>query len=182
MPLDVPGFGAVDIDIGYGGAFYAFLPAARLGLDVRDSPVRDLVDAADAVSRAIMAACPPAHPEEPDLSFLYGTILTDGGDGRDVPSRNICVFADRQVDRSPTGSGVTARVAIACARRDLGIGDEARFESVTGAVFRGRAAAPAKVGDIDAVSVAVSGRAHYTGTARFTVEPDDPLAGGFLLR
>lgn len=182
MPLDVPGFGAVDIDIGYGGAFYAFLPAARLGMDVRDSPVRDLVDAADAVSRAIKAACPPAHPEEPDLSFLYGTILTDGGDGRDVPSRNICVFADRQVDRSPTGSGVTARVAIACARRDLGIGDEVRFESVTGAVFRGRAAAPAKVGDIDAVSVAVSGRAHYTGTARFTVEPDDPLAGGFLLR
>ena len=180
--IDVPSFGNVVLDIGYGGAFYAILPASRLGLDIRRSPVRDLVDAADAVTRAATSQSPPSHPDEPDLGFLYGTILTDDETGASQPSRNICVFADRQVDRSPTGSGVTARVAMAYARGEIGMGDSACFESVTGAQFVGYPVAACAVGDHAAVTVAVSGRAHYSGTARFTFEPDDPLASGFLLR
>jgi trans-L-3-hydroxyproline dehydratase len=142
-----------------------------------------LVDAAAAVTEAAKAQLPLHHPDDPDLAFLYGTILTDGADAYGpAPTANICVFAAREVDRSPTGSGVTARIAVQHARGLIGLGQERLFESVTGARFTGRALRRTRVGPFDAVTVEVGGRAHYTGNARFTLEPDDPLGGGFLLR
>ncbi|GAB4179253.1 MAG: proline racemase family protein [Thalassobaculales bacterium] len=174
LVVEVPGFGPVPLDIGFGGAFYAILPAARLGLSL-DDPVARLTDAAAAVTEAARAV-PLHHPGEPELAFLYGTILTDGGDGLTAPSRNVCVFAEREVDRSPTGSGVTARMALAAARgQAAGL---RRFASLTGAVFTGEIAESLS----GAVRVRVAGKAHYTGSARFTAEADDRLAGGFLLR
>ena len=185
--VQVPGHGEISVDVGYGGAFYALAPASAFGLDVRQSPVRDLVDAADAVSQAVKQQVPLTHPGDADLAFLYGTILTDGADAYGEtptapPTANICVFAGRQVDRSPTGSGVTARIAIMRAKGQIEMGQTRRFESITGSVFSGRAVAESRLGDFDAVTVEVGGRAHFTGSARFTVEPDDMLAGGFLLR
>jgi trans-L-3-hydroxyproline dehydratase len=180
--VEVPGHGRLALDIGYGGAFYAILPAQRVGLDLRQAPIAAVVEAASRISAAVAAEAEIAHPDDPDLGFLYGTILTDGGDGRTQASRNVCVFADRQVDRSPTGSGVTARVAIAAARGELGEGEIRRFESVTGAVFTGRWVRAAKAGPHRAVIAEVGGMAHYAGTARFTCEDDDPLGAGFLLR
>jgi trans-L-3-hydroxyproline dehydratase len=181
-PVEVSGHGRAAVDVGYGGAFYALAPAARFGLDVRGSRVRDLVDAAAAVTGAARKQIRLEHPDAADLAFLYGTILTDGGDGAGAPTANICVFADREVDRSPTGSGVIARLAVQHARGQVRPGEERRFESVTGAVFTGRVLRTARAGDRQAVVVEVGGRAHYTGTARFTLEPGDPLGEGFLLR
>jgi trans-L-3-hydroxyproline dehydratase len=178
----VAGVGEVTLDIGYGGAFYAILPAAEVGLDVRRSSVRELTDAAARVTEAAKEQIQLSHPDDPDLAFLYGTILTDGGDGADRPSANLCVFADREVDRSPTGSGVTARMALQHAKGEVALGVERRFESVTGAIFTGRAVRELRAGDRAAVTVEVGGRAHYTGRCTFTVEPDDPLGAGFLLR
>ena len=180
--VELPGHGRVELDIGYGGAFYALVPAAVFDLDVGRSPVGALTEAAAAVTEAVKAQVPLAHPDDPDLAFLYGTILTDGTDGAAAPSANICVFAERQVDRSPTGSGVTARIAVQHARGRVALGEERRFAGVTGAVFTGRALREAGVGPRRAVIVEVGGRAYYTGTARFTAEADDPLADGFLLR
>jgi trans-L-3-hydroxyproline dehydratase len=174
-------WGPLELDVAYGGAFYAFLAADQVGLDVLRSPTRDLIDAGEAITRATAAAIALDHPDEPDLAYLYGTILTDGGDGRTAPSANVCIFAGRQVDRSPTGSGVTARIALAHAAGGLAIGETRRFASVTGAEFTGRVARVTRAGRFPAVTVEVSGRAHYAGTARFTAEPDDPLADGFLL-
>src|SRR5471032_2352568 len=95
--VEVPGLGAISLDIGYGGAYYAFLPAARFNLDVRRSATRDLVDAADSVSRAVKAQIKLDHPDDADLAFLYGTILTDGRDAFSAePTANICVFAERE--------------------------------------------------------------------------------------
>lgn len=175
-------WGPVTVDIAYGGAFYAFLPADSIGLDLRASPMRAIVDAGEEISRAVSAAMPIDHPAEPDLAFLYGTILTDGGDGASTPSRNVCIFAGRQIDRSPTGSGVTARMALQLARRQARMGEERRFESCTGAIFTGRLlreAAP--VGPRRAVIVEVGGTAHQTGEARFRFDDDDPLREGFTL-
>ncbi len=182
--IDVAGLGRVKVDIGYGGAFYAFLPAAAFGLDVRRSRTRDLVEAADRVTAAAKQQVPLAHPDDPDLAFLYGTILTDGGEGRSesAPTANICVFAASEVDRSPTGSGVTARIALMAARNAVAPGEIRHFESVTGSLFTGRAVESLQAGGFPAVRVEVSGRAHYTGTSVFTLEPEDPLAGGFLLK
>jgi trans-L-3-hydroxyproline dehydratase len=182
--VDVPGIGKVMLDIGYGGAFYAFLSAARFGLDVRASAARDLVDAADRVTKAVQAQVKLDHPDSPDLAFLYGTILTDGRSGvtQDGPSANICVFAEREVDRSPTGSGVTARIALAVARDPALISADFAFESITGSSFTGRVAEQTTAGRFAAIRAEVAGRSYYTGRSIFTLDPDDPLSGGFLLK
>ena len=176
-------WGPVTVDIAYGGAFYAFLSADSIGLDLQSSPMRAIVDAGEEIALAVAKAVPIVHADEPDLAFLYGTILTDGGSGADgKPSRNVCIFAGRQVDRSPTGSGVTARMALQMARREAKAGEERLFESCTGAVFSGRVvreAAP--VGGRKAVIVEVAGRAHQTGEARFRFDGEDPLKEGFTL-
>jgi proline racemase len=181
--IELPGFGALAVDIGYGGAFYAFVPAARFGLDVRRSPVRDLVDAAAGVTQAAKAQIRLEHPDDADLAFLYGTILTDGADAfSPEPTANVCVFAEREVDRSPTGSGVTARIALQHARGLIALGQERRFESLTGAIFTGKALKETRAGRFPAVTVEVGGKAHYTGRATFTLEDDDEIGRGFLLK
>ena len=176
-------WGPVTLDIGYGGAFYAVLPAATLGLDLATSPVGRLVEAAMAVKEAAAAQIPLTHPDDPDLAFLYGTILTDCADpASGEPTANVCVFANGQVDRSPTGSGVTARLALMHRRGQVAAGAPRVFRSITGAEFEGRVIATTRAGPHPAVTVEVAGRAFYAGEARFRREPDDPLGGGFLLR
>ncbi len=176
-------WGPVTVDIAYGGAFYAFLAADTIGLDLRASPMRDIVDAGEEIARAAAQAIAIEHPDEPDIAFLYGTILTDGGDGANGrPSRNDCIFAGRQVDRSPTGSGVTARMALQRARREAQIGDERLFESCTGATFSGRLLRDAPpVGGRKSAIVEVGGRAYQTGESRFRFDDDDPFREGCTL-
>ncbi len=181
LEVDVEGYGSVSCDVAYGGAFYAVADAARFGLEVPGSPVRDLVTAANTLSAAVRERVELAHPDAGDLGYLYGSILTDGRDDEPV-SANVCVFADSQVDRSPTGSGVTARMALGHARRQVRPGEERVFESVTGSTMTGRIVAERAVGDVPAVTVDVSGRAYYTGEASFVIEPDDPFRYGFLVR
>lgn len=182
--VDVPGHGKVVVDVAYGGAFYAFVSAEKLGLDVCSAKTRDLVAAASAVTEAVKAQFKINHPDSEDLAFLYGTILTDGKDTyNEEPTTNICVFADEQVDRSPTGSGVTARIALQYHKGLLELNQTRAFKSsATGSVFTGKAVREAKCGDFKAVIVEVAGQAHYTGTASFIVEDDDPLRDGFLLK
>jgi trans-L-3-hydroxyproline dehydratase len=181
--LDLPSVGPVTFDIAYGGAFYALADAAQFGLEFGRSRVRDFQDAATALTEAVKAAIPLDHPDDADLAFLYGSILTDGRDGSGgVPTKNICVFADAQIDRSPTGSGVTARLAAMHARGEVQPGEARLFASIAGSHFTGSIATETKAGGYDAVTVRVSGRAHYTGRAEFAVEADDELGRGFLLR
>ncbi|XP_038263325.1 trans-3-hydroxy-L-proline dehydratase [Dermochelys coriacea] len=184
VTVDVPGHGKVVVDIGYGGAFYAFLSAERLGLDVCSSKTQDLVDAASAVTEAVKRQFKLHHPDNEELAFLYGTILTDGKDAfSDEPTTNICVFADAQVDRSPTGSGVTARIALQYHKGLIQLNQTRIFRSSsTGSLFTGKAVKEAKCGDYNAVVVEVSGEAFYTGTATFVVEEEDPLKYGFSLK
>ena len=103
-------YGSIILDIGYGGAFYALVSADKLNLDVKLSSVRDLIDAADLISTAVKEQVKIFHPEQEDLSFLYGTIITDGNDKfSDKATSNLCVFADRQV-RSLTTQLQSSRV------------------------------------------------------------------------
>jgi len=183
LGVDVRGIGRVTCDVSYGGAFYALVAAPDIGLVLGRSRVRDLVDAATAISAAVRDAVAIVHPEHADLGFLYGTILTDGRDGAGAePSTNVCIFADAEVDRSPTGSGVTARLAAQAARGALEPGQTRRIASLTGAVFTGEIAGRTACGPHDAVRVRVGGKAHYMGEARFWREADDEIGRGFLLR
>ncbi|XP_063078566.1 trans-L-3-hydroxyproline dehydratase [Engraulis encrasicolus] len=184
VKVTVPGHGEVVVDISYGGAFYAFVSAERFGLDVNTSRTRDLVDAATAVTNAVKSQVELQHPEHKDLSFLYGTILTDGKDSfSEEPTANVCVFADAQVDRSPTGSGVTARIALQHHKGLIQLDQTRTFKSgATGSLFTGKAVQETRCGEFRAVVVEVGGRAHYSGVASFVQETGDNLSQGFLLR
>ncbi|MGL4438042.1 MAG: proline racemase family protein [Bosea sp. (in: a-proteobacteria)] len=176
----VPGFGSVTCDIAYGGAFYAIAPASAFGLDYGATPLPSLVDAAAALTDAIRSSMIISHPFEPDLGFLYGTILTDGA-APPVESANLCIFAERQIDRSPTGSGVTARMALDHANGLVAIGETRRFRSITGGIFTGSVATRTSLGPHDAVTVTVGGQAHWMGRGEFIIEDDDRLGHGFEL-
>jgi proline racemase len=180
----VPGFGKVSCDVAYGGAFYALADCHQFGLQFGRDRARDFLDASIALSGAVRAVVPLSHPDSEDLAFLYGSILTDGGDGsRGVATKNVCVFADAEVDRSPTGSGVTARLAAIYARGDARVGEPRLFESIVGSRFEGTVARNVSLADGRAGIVArVSGRAFYTGTAEFMLEDGDKLGRGFLVR
>ncbi|XP_068615944.1 LOW QUALITY PROTEIN: trans-L-3-hydroxyproline dehydratase-like [Brachionichthys hirsutus] len=183
VTVAVEGFGHVTVDISYGGAFYASVGAQRFGLDVSKSRTRDLVDAATAVTDAVKSQVKFRHPTSEDLAFCYGTILTDGRDDfSSDATANVCVFADARVDRSPTGSGVTARVALQYHKGLVQLDQARTFQSgTTGSRFTGRAVKETTCGGYEAVVVEVAGRAFYTGASRFVQETDDELKLGFLL-
>ncbi|MER8682608.1 proline racemase family protein [Mesorhizobium sp. M1405] len=181
--IELPGYGPVGFDIAYGGAFYALADCRQFGLEFGRNRVRDFVDAATALTNKLKAELPLSHPDHADLAFLYGTILTDGQDAfSDTPTKNICVFAEAEVDRSPTGSGVTARLAAMHAKGQIEIGRTRLFESIAGSRFSGAVALTATAGPHDAIIARVGGRAYYSGRAEFIVEDDDELGRGFLLR
>jgi len=176
-------FGPVTLDIAYGGAFYGILAAAEVGLDLETSPLAEIVASAMAIKASAMRQLNLVHPVEPELAFLYGITFTDKVNENDNKSTsNICVFADGQVDRSPTGSGVTARMALMHRRRQIAAGECCRFRSITGSEFTGTILARTTLGPHPAVVVEVGGEAFYTGEAVFTRETEDPLGHGFRLR
>ena len=179
--LTVPGVGEVRYDLAFGGAFYAFVDAASLGLEMTPDRFRDLIAVGSAIKRAVMAAREVRHPREPDLSFLYGTIFTGPALGSGADSRNVCVFAEGEVDRSPTGTGVSARVAIERARGRLASGGTFVVESIIGTRFTGRIARELRWEGYDAVVPEIEGSAWITGRSEILIAPDEPLAEGFIL-
>ena len=183
LPLEVPGYGALQTDVAFGGAFYAVLPAERVGLQVAPEFAAELAAAGAAITAAVNAALRIRHPDEPDLGFLYGTILVGPPEDPAHHSRNVCVFAHAEVDRSPTGTGVSARLALHAARGELAPGEELVIESILGrrSAFRGRVAGAAQVGEFAAIVPEVAGTAFLTGRHEFVLGPRDALGQGFLL-
>jgi trans-L-3-hydroxyproline dehydratase len=180
--VDVPGLGAVRYDIAFGGAFYAYVDAQSVGLALTSDRFRDLIAAGSAIKRAVMTSRAIMHPREPDLSFLYGTIFTGPALGPGADSRNVCVFAEGEVDRSPTGTGVSGRLAIEHARGRLATGRPFVVESIIGTRFTGRVARTIAWEGYDAVVPEVEGSASITGRSELLFAPDDPLTEGFILR
>ena len=180
--VDVPGIGAIRCDVAFGGAFYAYCRAADLGVDLAPDQFRQLIDVGMRVKRAVMANLPIRHPFEADLGFLYGTIIVGAAHDPAHHSRNVCIFADGEVDRSPTGTGVSGHAALAYARGDIGKHEAFTVESILGTCFTGEVVATIRFGDYDAVVPRVSGAAYICGRNELLIDPDDPLAHGFLLR
>jgi len=179
--IDVPGLGSIRYDIAYGGAFYAYVHAEALGLTCAAEEVDALVSAGRAIKHAIMASREIPHPFSDDLSFLYGTIFIGPPLG-DADSRNVCIFAEGEVDRSPTGTGVSARMALHHARGELALGQSMRIESILGTSFVATPIEEATFGPHAAVIPEVEGSAHITGMHTFVIDPEDPLREGFILR
>jgi len=180
--VDVPGIGRIRYDIAFGGAFYAFVDADGLGIPMVEGNFRELIRQGMVIKEAVMRSGPIAHPFEEDLGFLYGTIFTGRGHGPGADSRNVCIFAEGEVDRSPTGTGVSARMALHYRRGEIGLGQPMVIESLIGTRFTGRVVRTTTFGPYDAVIPQVEGRASITGRHEFLIDPRDPLKNGFILR
>jgi trans-L-3-hydroxyproline dehydratase len=193
VAIDVPGYGSFTVDVGYGGAFYALIDASQLGIEMRAENAASLAAAGRAITNAGRAALRSggalatalgiSHPEEDDLSFLYGTIISGPPEDAAHHSRNLCLFAEGEVDRSPTGSGVSARLAVLHARGEVRTGQEIAIESILGreSVFRGRVVRSEEWAGRSAVIPEVRGSAHMTGSARFVLDDNDSIGRGFLV-
>lgn len=180
--VDVPGFGRVRFDIAYGGAFYALVEAIPLGLALKPEHFNQLIECGRRIKRAVMSRFPVEHPFEKDLSFLYGTIFTGPAQETGNHSRNVCIFAEGELDRSATGSGVSARAALHHARGELHLNHKISIESILGSMMTVQAVECTKFGAFDAVVPEVGGTAFITGRNEFDFDPDDPFGRGFIFR
>jgi proline racemase/trans-L-3-hydroxyproline dehydratase len=184
VPL-VTSRGEVAVTVAYGGAIYACVDAAAVGLRVDPAHYQELIALGREVKWALNAGGHAAHPTDPRLGGIYGTILYEdlSGNGAPVHQRNVTGFADGEVDRSPCGSGTSARLAVLAAQGRVAPGGPTlRHESIVGSVFTGGVVATVEVDGRAAVVPQVTGLAHRTGEHTFVVDPGDPLVPGFVLR
>jgi proline racemase len=166
-----------EVDVAFGGAFYATLEER-----VERGQLPRLIELGRELKAAIEAEHDIVHPLEPELRDVYGVIFWQHERDSSLTQRNVTVFADGEVDRSPCGSGTSARLALLDASGRLPRGEPLRHLSIVDSVFTGRVVGDAEVAGRPAVVTEVEGSAYRTGNAEFTLDPDDPLGEGFLLR
>jgi proline racemase len=164
-----------EVAVAYGGAFYAIVPADRFELPIEPAFVPRFIELGREIKAAIEAKRDIVHPLEPELAGIYGVMFA-------AKNRNVTVFADGEVDRSPCGSGTSARLALLDLRGELARGTTLMHESIVGSRFAARVVGEARVGDYPAVITEVEGSAHLTGYHQFVLDADDPIGLGFLIR
>jgi proline racemase len=172
----------VRADVSYGGAFYALVDAKDIGIEVLPENASTLTRLGMEIKRAIDREIEVVHPDESELRGIYGTIFSEpprtaGGDGR-----NITIYAEGAVDRSPCGTGTSAKLACLYADGRITRGQTYVHESVIGTSFTGRVLSETSVGPYPAVETEIAGRGFLTGFQQFVVDPEDVTAGGFLVR
>jgi proline racemase len=165
------------VDVAFGGAFYASLEER-----VEPGELPRLIELGRELKREVEAWQDVVHPLEPELRDVYGVIFWQEEAERPLVQRNVTVFADGEVDRSPCGSGTSARLALLDRSGRLPRGDELVHRSIVDSEFRARVVGDAEVAGIPAVVTEVEGNAFRTGEHVFTLDPEDPLGEGFLLR
>lgn len=183
--VEVEGLGTIHYDLAYGGAFYAYVTMNKnnFNFDLTSNSYRELITTGMKIKHAVMKQDKGIlHPFENDLSFLYGTIFIGDALQKENNSRNVCIFAEGEVDRSPTGSGVSGRMAIHKARKEIDFGQKIRIESITNSVFTGSVISEENYGPFTAVIPQVEGTAYITGMHTFIIDPNDPMKKGFILR
>ncbi len=179
--VEVAGLGTVQYDLAYGGAFYAYVDADSISLNLDKSNNNQIIDYGRRIKQAVIDNKDNIrHPLEDDLSFLYGTIFIT--ENSTFHSKNVCVFADGEVDRSPTGSGLSGRAAIHYKRGDIALEESITVESILGTTFDLKVIDEVDYGNFKAVIPQVTGNAYITGEHTFFIDKEDDLKYGFLLR
>jgi proline racemase len=183
VPFALSGLGEIQADIVYGGAFYAYVDAAKLGLAVDPQYMEELVKRGMEIKYAVMEAMRIEHPLEPRIAGLYGTIFTAPLEQTEfgLHSKNVCIFADGQIDRSPTGTGTAGRVALLHHKGLFAEGMTLQNDSIIDTAMTGRIAGLTTVGAFPAVIPLVGGTAHIMGFNQLVLEPEDPLPQGFRI-
>jgi proline racemase len=178
--IDVEGLGELTYDMAFGGNFYAILPAAAAGLEVDPARSDELVERGLAIMAAIDAAERPAHPEDPRIAGCRHVVFhAPGRDG--ASARAATSIHPGWLDRSPCGTGTSARMAQLHARGELALGEPFVNESVIGTRFTGRLVEETEVGGLPAVVPEITGRAWITGMGQYLLDAEDPFPAGFAL-
>lgn len=168
-------------DVAFGGAFYAIVDSEAVGIPVVAERLPDLRKAGMEIKRAVEAAVRVEHPDEPGLHGIYGTIFTGPPSSSGADLRNVTIFADAEVDRSPCGTGTCAVMAVLAAMGVLGPEQTFTHESIIGTTFRGRVLEDTRIGEHDAIVPEIEGEAYITGENTFHIDERDPLKYGFRL-
>ena len=171
----------VRVDVAFGGAFYAIVDAEAVGLPLGIPHLQALRQTGMEIKRTVETTVRVAHPLEPKLEGIYGTIFTGAPEAAGADLRNVTIFADAQVDRSPCGTGTSAVMAVLDAMGLLAADRPFINESLVGTAFRGRVIGRAQVGEYQAVIPEIEGSAWITGEHTFLIDDADPLSGGFTL-
>ena len=180
-PLEVAGLGTLTVDVAYGGMWYAIADAAALGFAIEPGEARDLSLAGERIRAAAREQLPCVHPENPDIAGVSIVQIAQPWQGVGAVSRNAVVVAPGRLDRSATGTGLSARMAVLHARGLMGVGDAMTHASAIGSTFDGRIVSETRVGDRAAIVPAIRGSAWITGISQLVVDPTDPFPEGYLL-
>jgi len=178
--VNVPGFGEVTYDMAYGGNFYAIIDADQVGIEFKRENGQRFLDAGLAISDAINAQNPPVHPENPEIKLCHHVDFIAPGSNA-LHWKNAMAIHPGWFDRSPCGTGTSARMAQMVTRGLMKDSDTLINESWIGSQFQGRIAGHAKVGTFDAIIPTITGRAWVMGTAQWRLDPQDPFPAGFLV-
>jgi len=178
-----PELGDIIYDLAYGGAFYGYVDVKQLGIDINKSNYQKFIELGRKLKRAIIDSNDKInHPFEKDLSFLYGIIFTQSVPEDNIHSKNVCVFADGEVDRCATGSGISGRAAIHYAKNELDLNEEIIIESIIGSTLSVKVISTCEYGTLDAIIPEVSGTSHFIGSSEFWLSEADEIGKGFLMR
>jgi trans-L-3-hydroxyproline dehydratase len=179
--LEVAGLGTLVVDVAYGGMWYAIADAAALGFAIEPHEARELCRVGELIRRAAREQLPCEHPLNPAIAGVSIVQIAQPWQGIGAVSRNAVVVAPGRLDRSATGTGLSARIAVLHARGLMGVGDAMTHASALGSTFEGRIVSTTDVAGTPAIVPAVRGSAWITGTAELYVDPDDPFPEGYLL-
>lgn len=182
VTVQTAGFGRVTGDVVFGGAFYYYLSGAQAGLAVEPDQVRALIELGAQTKAAVAAQVKIQHPLQAGLDQLYGSIIDGPANAAGADQSNVCIFADREVDRSPTGTGTSGRAVQLFLRGRLALNQPYVNASIVGSRFEARVVEAVRVGPYDGAVTEVSGEAHIMGFHLWVLERDDPFPRGFFLR
>jgi trans-L-3-hydroxyproline dehydratase len=180
-PLEVDGLGTLTLDIAFGGMWYAIADATALGFALEPSEARELCVAGERIRLAAREQLPCVHPENDDIAGVSIVQIAEPWQGVGAVSKNAVVIAPGRLDRSATGTGLSARMAVLHARGAMHVGDTMTHASVIGTTFAGRIVAETAAGDRPAIVPAIRGSAWITGITEVLLDPDDPFPEGYLL-
>ncbi|TYP57783.1 proline racemase [Thermosediminibacter litoriperuensis] len=181
VKINVPGIGEITADISFGGSFFAIVNAKQLGIKIDPSYIDDLIKVGMAIKRAANEQIKVRHPEKEHIRTIDLVEIYDETENTNAHLKNVVIFGDGQADRSPCGTGTSAKMATLYAKGKLSLNQEFLYESIIGTVFKGRLVGETRVGPYTAVIPEITGSAYITGFNQFVIDPEDPVKYGFLL-
>lgn len=181
LEAEVPGLGTIVVDVAYGGNFYAIVDPQKNFRDLADVRADDILRWSPLLRAALNEKYSFAHPEHPEITRLSHVMWTGEPRADSATGRNAVFYGERAIDRSPCGTGTSARMAQWAAKGRLGVGDNFVHESIIGSLFKGRIEAPAKVGSFEAIVPSIGGWARQTGFNTIFIDDRDPFAHGFTV-